>query len=175
MQKKMHNRRAFLASAASVGAALPLAGAVSAKPNTQGGDFAYEVQFTDEEWQDRLEPDQYEILRRGGTEWPKSSPLWKETRAGAYHCQGCELHVYHSEWKVELDKGWVFFAHAQPNAVLMDIDKAANYTMNPSNARTMIEAHCRRCGSHLGHILVVERQLVHCINGTALDFRPLDA
>jgi peptide-methionine (R)-S-oxide reductase len=39
----------------------------------------------------------------------------------------------------------------------------------------MIEAHCRRCGSHLGHVLYVEDRLLHCINGTALEFRPSEA
>lgn len=173
MQIHSPSRRAFLASAAAVGAGSALGTHAGAK--TVGSDFEFEIQFTEEEWQERLTPEQFEILRKNGTEWPKSSPLWNETRAGAYHCQGCGLHAYRSEWKVELDKGWVFFAHAVPNAVLMDIDKAANYSMNPSNARTMIEAHCRRCGSHLGHILRVDGQLVHCINGTALDFRSAEA
>ncbi len=173
MQTHSPGRRAFLASAAFAGATLPMAG--SARADDAGDDFRFEVTYTDAEWQDRLTPEQYEVLRKGGTEWPRTSPLWNETRAGSYHCQGCELHVYQSEWKVELDKGWVFFAHGQPNAVLMGIDKAANYTMNPRNARTAIEAHCRRCGSHLGHILIVDGKLVHCINGTSLDFRPAQA
>lgn len=173
MPKQSPSRRAFLASAAFAGASTTFVSSASAK--TVGSDFQFEVTFTDEEWVERLTPAQYEILRRNGTEFPLTSPLWNEERAGSYHCQGCELHVYQSDWKVELDKGWVFFAHAQPNTVMMDIDKAGNYTMNPINARTMIEAHCRRCGSHLGHILNVDGQLVHCINGTALDFRPTSA
>ncbi|MEO0911466.1 MAG: peptide-methionine (R)-S-oxide reductase [Pseudomonadota bacterium] len=164
------SRRAFLASAAFAGAGTALASPSAAK--TVGSDYQFEVTHTDEEWFERLTPEQYEILRQNGTEWPKSSPLWNDYRAGEFHCQGCGLHVYRSEWRVELDKGWVFFAHAVPNAVMMDIDKAANYTMNPSNARTMIEVHCRRCGSHLGHLLRVDGHLVHCINGAALDFRP---
>ena len=35
-----------------------------------------------------------------------------------------------------------------------------------------LEVHCRRCASHLGHILYVENKLVHCINGTSLNFSP---
>ncbi len=62
-----------------------------------------------------------------------------------------------------------------PTAVLTDIDKAANYSMNGSVGRTLIEVHCRRCGSHLGHLLNVEKKLVHCINGVALKFEPAGA
>jgi peptide-methionine (R)-S-oxide reductase len=41
--------------------------------------------------------------------------------------------------------------------------------------RQVIEAHCRRCGSHLGHVLHVENDILHCINGASLTFAADDA
>ena len=54
----------------------------------------------------------------------------------------------------------------------MDIDRGASYSMSGAGGKVMIEAHCRRCGSHLGHILTVDGKLVHCINGASLAFTP---
>lgn len=171
MKPASPSRRAFMGSTLLSAAALPFAGAAQARPE-RNFDFIYEITRSEEEWRARLSKYEYEILRNSGTEWAKSSELWDDYREGMFHCRGCDLTVYSSEWRVELDKGWVFFSHAQPTTVLTDIDKAANYSMNASAARTMIEAHCRRCGSHLGHILTVEGQLVHCINGASLRFEP---
>lgn len=167
-------RRAFLASTAMAGATLPFAARAETTPDATD-DFRFEVVLTDDEWRERLTPVEFDILRGGATEEPKTSPNWDEMRAGVYHCKGCELPVYSAPWKVVLDKGWAFFAHAEPNSVLTGIDYHPDYAQTPRHFLTMIEAHCRRCGSHLGHILYVEDRLLHCINGTALDFRPTEA
>lgn len=171
MTETSTTRRAFLGGTALSVATLPLATGASARPE-RTADFAYEITRSEEEWRQILSDYEYEILRNSGTEWAKSSDYWDDYRDGMFACKGCKLDTYSSEWRVELDKGWVFFSHAQPTAVMMDIDKAANYSMSGNVARTMIEAHCRRCGSHLGHILTVEGKLVHCINGAALIFTP---
>jgi len=71
------------------------------------------------------------------------------------------LPIYSSSQKVVLSRGWAFFYHSYENATLTGID------------RGQIEAHCRRCGSHLGHILYVESDILHCINGSALEFTPI--
>jgi len=164
-------RRGFVAA----GAAAPLAlaaGGAGARPAGADG-FIYEIRRTEEEWRALLTPQEYRILREGGTELPASSDLWDETRAGTYSCKGCTLDIYASDWKVPLDKGWVFFVHAIPNAVLMGTDGPEQaYGMDPQGDNTLIEAHCRRCGSHLGHILLVEEQILHCINGRSLTFAP---
>lgn len=133
--------------------------APSASANASQG-FAYEIQYSDAEWRERLTPAEYQVLRKGGTE-PRNSHRYTQTSAeGTYHCKGCALPIYPSTHKINLDIGWVFFHHAMPDSVLTGIDK------------DQIEAHCRRCGSHLGHILAVEGEVLHCINGTALEFIP---
>ena len=166
-------RRDFLAGTAVAAVTLPAATAALAKSTEQaaGGDFQFEIQRTEEEWRALLSKEEYYILRKGGTELPKSSPLWNETRAGGYACRGCELPVYISKWKAPIDKGWVFFSQSEPNSILMGIDGNNPYGKVPP---AMIEAHCRRCGSHLGHILSVGTATLHCIDGAALLFTPDD-
>lgn len=139
------------------------------------GGFAYEVRRTEEQWRAMLTDEEYRILREGGTEERKSSPLWEEDRAGLYRCRGCELPVYESEWKTILDIGWVFFLHSIPDSILTGIDGVpSRYNENGMDVSgvSLIEAHCRRCGSHLGHVVYVEQTIRHCINGTALTFHP---
>lgn len=168
-------RRRVLVSGTTGVATAALAPAATAASAAAPDGFQYEVTRTEDEWKSMLSADEYDILRNGGTEWPLSSPLATDYREGSFACKGCGLELYRSEWRVPLDKGWVFFTHSQPNAVLTDIDKAANYAMQPGAERTLIEVHCRRCGSHLGHILVVDRKLVHCVNGASLVFTPSTA
>ncbi|PWR00919.1 peptide-methionine (R)-S-oxide reductase [Meridianimarinicoccus roseus] len=135
--------------------------------------FRYEVTRSDTEWKARLTPAEYRILREGGTELPASSPLWQEDRDGTYCCRGCDLLIYSAAWKVSVPKGWAFFRHSERDAVLTGIDgPVPSYGMSPDDDTTMIEAHCRRCGSHLGHVLLVEGSVLHCINGTSLRFTP---
>jgi len=137
---------------------------------TAGTDsFTYEVNYTEDEWKNRLTPKEFAVMRLGGTERRKSSPLWEETRDGFYHCKGCELKVYNSQFKVILDKGWTFFKHCENDSVLTKIEFVGSF--GRSN-KTATEAHCRRCGSHLGHIYIIEGQILHCINGTSLIFEP---
>lgn len=164
------NRRAFLAATG-----LTAAAAVASRPGTAGetSEFAFEITRTDEEWRARLSDEDYRILRRGGTELPASSELWSETRQGDYCCKGCDLLVYRGAWREPVNKGWVFFRHAEANTVLTGIDgPVAEYGQNAYTDLTLIEAHCRRCGSHLGHILWVEEKILHCINGASLTFSP---
>lgn len=166
------SRRGFLATSSA--AALTVAAPAAA--DGHGDEFQYEITRTEAEWRAQFSDFEYAILREGRTETPKTSPLWEETRPGAYHCKGCDLHNYDGNWKVVLDKGWVFFKHAVPNAVLFGIDgPVPEYGQMATGINAVTEVHCRRCGSHLGHHVYVAKQVLHCINGTALDFEPLEA
>ncbi|MEM8631018.1 MAG: peptide-methionine (R)-S-oxide reductase [Pseudomonadota bacterium] len=170
------NRRRFMTAAAASPFAFAASPALAQKGETEA--FTYEIVRPDAEWRDRLTEFEYAILREGGTEKPRSSNLWNETRKGTYHCKGCGLLSYSSDWKVELDKGWVFFLHGEENAHLLGQDDTNPYGGGGGTAdklNVLIEVHCRRCGSHLGHLLRVDGLLVHCINGAALDFRPAEA
>ena len=157
-------RRRFLITSAMVGSAI----AAPAKAGAKSDTFSFEVTRTETEWRAMLTEEQFSVMREGATELPQNGTLWKDYSAGEFLCRGCDLHVYSSDWRVELDKGWIFFAHSQPDAVMMGIDYAKDTSMDDSDERTLIETHCRRCASHLGHIVYVDEQLVHCINAASI-------
>ena len=147
-------RRALLGSAAASATVLPLAAGADGRPAGTDG-FAYEVQRTEAEWRAMLDEETFGILRRGNTEWPKTSALWQGTRDGTYACRGCDLAVFEGDWQVPLDKGWVFFKHAVPNTVLLGIDgPVEQYGMSrtASGPGALVEVHCRRCGQPSGSL-----------------------
>ena len=171
-------RRGFMHSGLASGAILAGTTSARAQSATTSDDFDYEVTRTDDAWKAQLSEEEYKILRQGSTELPKTSPLWDETANGSYACKGCDLHTYDANWKVVLDKGWAFFKHSIPNSVLTGIDGPVppyGSDMNNDGPGAMIEAHCRRCGSHLGHIVIADGMLLHCINGASLTFTQADA
>ena len=167
-------RRGFFASTGA--AALTVASAPSpASASVAAGsssDYKYEVERTIDEWYTQLGEQSYAIMREGFTEARKSSPLWEETRAGTYHCKGCDLHNYDARLKVVLDKGWVFFDHSEPDSVLTAIDGPVPEYGAMSEDTALTEVHCRRCGGHLGHVLIIGGGILHCINGASLEFKP---
>ena len=125
----------------------------------------YEVTHTDAEWHKILSPEQYIILRESGTERAFSSPLDEEKRAGTYECAGCRLALYDSSTKYDSGTGWPSFFRPLPNAVLTSVDTSFGEVRN--------EVHCRRCGSHLGHVFddgPKPTGLRYCMNGLALIF-----
>lgn len=160
------SRRAVLGSTA-----LLLPGAAAARYVSAADGFAYEVTRTEAEWLGLLGEDGFRILRQGFTETPKSDPHWDSTAPGLYACRGCELPIYDARWKVVLDIGWLFFSHSEANAVLTGVDWPDGAEMTTAvQSLAAIEVHCRRCGSHLGHIVHAQNKLLHCVNGASLSF-----
>ncbi len=172
------NRRGFLGGSAVSALSVATAAQATASPEPAAAgseDFTYEVTRTEDEWRARLTEDEYSVMREAKTEPKFSSPFVEEVRDGVYCCKGCDLTLYESLWKVQLDIGWVFFRHSMPNAVLTDTD--GNPYQDGMDLRNIVlmEVHCRRCSSHLGHIVNPSGDLVHCINGSALTFRTVAA
>ncbi len=133
--------------------------------------FVYEVARSPAEWMDLLGEASFKIMREGGTEPPKSDPHWNSMEAGTYSCKGCDLELYDARWKEVLEQGWLFFRHSQPNSLLMGIDWPEGSGMADEYASlATVEVHCRRCGSHMGHIVTIDNKLLHCINGASMNF-----
>lgn len=166
------SRRRFFAASSCAAVAVGSGASARVAARLSDDNFQYEVNRTDEEWRSMLAGDEYGILREGYTEQQKSSPLWEELRDGSYHCKGCDLHTFDANWKRQVDgKGWVFFYHAVPNSIMTDVDGSVpEYGSMAEGKDALTEIHCRRCGSHLGHLLVVAGEMSHCINGGALNF-----
>ncbi len=163
------DRRHLLTGTTALAAISVLAPAARANVPAGRDPFDYEIVRTDAEWREML-GDAYPILREGRTEAQRSSPLWAEARQGTYACRGCDLLQYTAPTKVNLLKGWVFFTASEANSQLMSQDGPAEMSDATSAFDISIEVHCRRCGSHMGHILLVDDNVLHCINGASLTF-----
>ena len=155
------NRREVLGTALA-GAAFVTVGA-----RLRAAEGVFEVSRSDDEWRSMLTPLQYKVMRQEGTERAGSSPLDKLYEPGIYHCRGCDLALYSSEHKYDSRTGWPSFWQSLPNAVGTKPDRKF--------LRVRTEVHCRRCGSHLGHIFddgPAPTGKRHCLNGVSLVFKP---
>lgn len=123
---------------------------------------------SDEEWRWELSPEQYRVLRCHGTERPGSSPLNDEHRPGDFLCAACGERLFTSAARFDSGTGWPSFcAPTSDNAIATSLDRTLGVP------RT--EVHCRRCGSHLGHVFPDGPEpsgLRYCLNGIALRFEP---
>lgn len=126
----------------------------------------FEVTLTEAEWRKKLTRMQYLVLREEETERAGTSPLDGETRAGIFHCAGCDLAVFSSEHKYDSGTGWPSFWQPLPNAIGTKED--------PGLFGSRTEVHCRRCGGHFGHVFGDGPKPTgkrYCLNGAALVFR----
>jgi peptide-methionine (R)-S-oxide reductase len=164
METNMIDRRILLATTAGL---LGFAGLRWLRGGTARAAGKFEIEKTDAEWRAQLTPQQYEILRKEGTERPWSSPLLKEHRKGTFACAGCDLPLFSSETKFESGTGWPSFY--QP------LDDAVGTTADRTFGMLRTEVHCRRCGGHLGHVFEDGPKptgLRYCMDGFALVFHP---
>ena len=125
----------------------------------------FEVTKTEAEWRAILTPEQFNVLRKHGTERARTSPLDKQYGKGVYHCAGCDLPLFSSDTKFDSGTGWPSFYQPLANAVATTTDR--------SFFMTRVEVHCRRCGGHLGHVFddgPAPTGKRYCMNGVSLKF-----
>ena len=122
---------------------------------------------TEAKWREQLTPEQYNVLRRKGTERPFSGVYVDTKDAGTYRCAGCGAELFSSETKFDSGTGWPSFT---------DPAVAANVELRADNGLFMrrTEVMCARCGGHLGHVFPdgpngCDR---YCINSVALTLDP---
>ena len=125
-----------------------------------------------EEWQEKLTPEQFRILRNAGTELPNGAVYkqFKDQGEGTYYCAGCGAKLFSSKHKFDSHCGWPsFWDPAEIDSIEKKVDN--------SHGMVRTEVVCANCKGHLGHLFEGEgfstpTDQRFCINGTVLEFVP---
>lgn len=132
-----------------------------------------EVEQRDEAyWRARLTPEQHAVCRLKGTEPAFSGKYWDHHERGSYHCVACGAPLFSSDAKFESGTGWPSFDRPV-------VEDNIELETDDSYGMVRVEVHCRRCGSHLGHVFedgpreTTGRR--YCINSVSLDFKPVSS
>jgi peptide-methionine (R)-S-oxide reductase len=119
---------------------------------------------TDDQWRERLTPEQFHVTRQKGTERAFTGEYWDCKKEGTYRCVCCGEPLFHSQTKFDSGTGWPSFSRPiNDQCVATEVDRSW-FTV-----RT--EVHCNRCQAHLGHVFEDGPQptgLRYCINSVCL-------
>lgn len=122
--------------------------------------------WTEQQWRERLTPEEFHVLRQAGTEPPGVGEYTNTTTEGVYNCRACGEDLFRSTEKFESHCGWPsFFSPANSDKVVEREDT--------SHGMVRTEVLCATCGSHLGHVFAGEgyatpTDLRYCINSIAM-------
>lgn len=127
----------------------------------------------EDQWKEKLTPEQYKVLREGGTEAPFTGELLHEKADGMYRCVACGNPLFASDAKFDSGTGWPSFDQAIPGSTKEITDT--------SHGMTRAEVVCAKCGSHLGHMFddgptdpsIASGQATgkrYCMNSVCLEF-----
>jgi peptide-methionine (R)-S-oxide reductase len=128
-----------------------------------------ERDLTEQDWKERLTPQQYDVLRRKGTEPPFSGEYVYSKEHGMYRCAACGADLFSSDTKFDSGSGWPSFTEPA-------IAEAVELHEDRSHGMVRTEVTCRRCGGHLGHVFPDGPREAggnrYCINSLALSLQP---
>ena len=131
------------------------------------------VSKTDDEWRAQLSPEEYDVLRKAGTERAFTGEYTDNHRVGVYRCRACGSELFRSEHKFESHCGWPsFFTPLAGDSVIERTDS--------SWGMKRTEVLCATCHSHLGHVFEGEgydtpTDQRYCINSISLTFEDAPA
>ena len=132
--------------------------------------MGYKVEKSDAEWREELSPDEYAVLRQGGTERAFMGKYTDTETEGVYSCRACGAELFRSDHKFHSHCGWPSFY--QPLA-----GDTVEYIEDTSHGMKRVEVRCASCGSHLGHVFEGEgydtpTDQRYCINSISLKLEP---
>lgn len=126
----------------------------------------YPVEKTEAEWKALLSDQEYQILRKKGTEYPHTGEYNVFNAAGEYRCKGCNTELFKSDRKFDSGCGWPSFDQSIPGAI--------EYIKDTTHGMIRTETVCATCGGHLGHIFDDGPQHTtgqrYCINSASIRF-----
>ncbi len=123
----------------------------------------------EQEWKQKLTPEQFAVLRQKGTEAPFTGQLLHEERSGMYRCAACGQALFTSDTKFDSGSGWPSFDKAIPGSTKLIEDTG--------HGMRRTEVLCSNCGSHLGHLFTDGPTTTgnrFCMNGISLEFSEAD-
>ncbi|MEM9157935.1 MAG: peptide-methionine (R)-S-oxide reductase MsrB [Verrucomicrobiota bacterium] len=126
------------------------------------------LQLTEEEWQAKLNPETYRVMRDHGTEPPFRNQYWNHKETGTYACAACDVPLFDSKTKFDSGTGWP--SYSKPL-----VAENVGETQDTSYGMVRTEVHCNVCGGHLGHVFPDGPKptgLRYCINSASLKFEP---
>jgi peptide-methionine (R)-S-oxide reductase len=127
-----------------------------------------DIPTTEDEWRVRLSPQEFQVLRRAGTERAFTGEYVDTKTKGTYTCRGCGAKLFDSDTKFDSHCGWPSFDEALPGTI--------RYIEDRSFGMLRVEVRCARCDSHLGHRFDGEgytsKNARYCINSVSLRLDP---
>jgi peptide-methionine (R)-S-oxide reductase len=125
------------------------------------------IEKTDAEWRAELTAEQYDVLRRKGTERPFTGEYVDTKDEGVYRCAGCGAELFRSDAKYDSGSGWPSFV--EPTSLESVVTET-----DTSHGMIRTEVTCAACGGHLGHVFpdgpMDRGGLRYCINSASLRF-----